>query len=332
MRIAVTGSIATDHLMVFPGRISDQLVADQLHNVSLSFLVDGLEIRRGGVGPNICFGLGQLGLRPLLVGAAGKDFDEYRAWLEQHGVDTAHVLVSPHLQTARFICLTDTDNNQIASFYTGAMADARLIDLRTLPDHSGLDLVLIGADDPAAMVRHTETCRALDIPFAADPSQQLARIPGEEIRGLVEGAAYLFGNEYERELLGKHTGWSPDDIRDRVGIWVTTLAADGVRVESAAGGVVEVPAVPVSRIADPTGCGDAFRAGFLAALAWGQSLERAGQLGCTMAALALETVGTQAYTAQAATVLDRLGEAYGTAAAADFGPWLAPAQPRPETS
>ena len=161
MRIAVTGSIATDHLMTFPGRFADQLVADQLHTVSLSFLVDNLDVRRGGVGANIAFGMGQLGTAPILVGAAGFDFDEYRAWLDRHGVDTASVRISETLHTARFVCTTDADHNQIGSFYTGAMSEARLIELKTVADRvGGLDLVLIGADDPEAMLRHTEECRS----------------------------------------------------------------------------------------------------------------------------------------------------------------------------
>jgi len=197
VRIAVTGSIATDHLMTFPGRFADQLVADQLHTVSLSFLVDNLDVRRGGVAANIAFGMGQLGTRPILVGAAGFDFDEYRAWLERHGVDTDSVRISDTLHTARFVCTTDSDHNQIGSFYTGAMSEARLIELKTVADRvGGLDLVSIGADDPEAMLRHTEECRSRGIPFAADFSQQIARMNGEEIRILLEGATYLFSNEY----------------------------------------------------------------------------------------------------------------------------------------
>ncbi|HEY3481944.1 MAG TPA: PfkB family carbohydrate kinase, partial [Streptomyces sp.] len=208
MRIAVTGSIATDHLMTFPGRFADQLVADQLHTVSLSFLVDALDVRRGGVGANICFGMGQLGTAPILVGAAGNDFGEYRAWLERHGVDTASVRISEVLHTARFICTTDSDHNQIGSFYTGAMSEARLIELQAVADRvGGLDLVSIGADDPEAMIRHTEECRTRAIPFAADFSQQIARMDGDDIRVLMDGAAYLFNNEYEKGLIETKTGW-----------------------------------------------------------------------------------------------------------------------------
>ena len=224
MKIAITGSIATDHLMRFPGRFADSLIADQLDKVSLSFLVDDLEIRRGGVAPNIAFGMGCLGLRPILVGAVGPDFADYRSWLERHGVDTESVHVSEVRHTARFICTTDSEQNQIASFYPGAMSEAREIELAPLAERvGGLDLVLIGANDPAAMVRHTEECRFRGFPFAADPSQQLARMEGPQIRELIEGAAYLFTNEYESALIAQKTGWSSAEVLDRVGVQITTL-------------------------------------------------------------------------------------------------------------
>ena len=201
MRIAVTGSIATDHLMTFEGRFADQLIADQLTQVSLSFLVDELEVRRGGVAANISFGLGCLGLNPILVGAVGADFADYAAWLERHGVDTSGVHVSEMRHTARFVCTTDRDHNQIASFYAGAMAEARNIELWPLAQRlGGIDLVVVGANDPEAMIRHSEECRVRGINFAADPSQQLARMEGPEVRSLVEGAQYLFANEYEKAL------------------------------------------------------------------------------------------------------------------------------------
>ncbi|MEU6475619.1 carbohydrate kinase family protein [Streptomyces sp. NPDC047017] len=316
MRIAVTGSIATDHLMTFPGRFSDQLVADQLHTVSLSFLVDQLDVRRGGVGANIAFGMGQLGTRPVLVGAAGSDFGEYRAWLDRHGVDTTSVRISETLHTARFVCTTDADHNQIGSFYTGAMSEARLIELKTVADRvDGLDLVLIGADDPEAMLRHTEECRSRAIPFAADFSQQIARMNGDEIRILLDGATYLFSNEYEKGLIETKTGWSDAEILGRVGHRVTTLGARGVRIERTGEDPIEVGCPDEERKADPTGVGDAFRAGFLSGLAWGVGLERAAQVGCMLATLVIETVGTQEYQLRRANFMERFTKAYGDEAA-----------------
>ncbi|MFI1352273.1 carbohydrate kinase family protein [Streptomyces sp. NPDC020898] len=318
MRIAVTGSIATDHLMTFPGRFADQLVADQLHTVSLSFLVDNLDVRRGGVGANIAFGMGQLGTKPILVGAAGSDFDEYRAWLDRHGVDTDSVRISETLHTARFVCTTDADHNQIGSFYTGAMSEARLIELKTVADRvDGLDLVLIGADDPEAMLRHTEECRTRSIPFAADFSQQIARMGGDDIKVLLEGAAYLFSNEYEKGLIESKTGWSDAEILAKVGTRVTTLGSRGVRIERVGEDPIEVGCPEEEAKVEPTGVGDAFRAGFLSGLAWGVSLERAAQVGCMLATLVIETVGTQEYRLQRAHFMDRFRKAYGDDAATE---------------
>ncbi|BBA96838.1 putative carbohydrate kinase [Actinacidiphila reveromycinica] len=316
MRIAVTGSIATDHLMNFPGRFADQLVADQLHTVSLSFLVDALDVRRGGVAANICFGMGQLGTKPILVGAAGTDFAEYRAWLERHGVDTDSVRISDVLHTARFICTTDSEHNQIGSFYTGAMSEARLIELQHVAERiGGLDLVSIGADDPEAMIRHTQECRARSIPFAADFSQQIARMDGDDIRVLVEGAAYLFNNEYEAGLIESKTGWSAAEILDRVENRVTTLGAKGVRIERKGEPDIVVGCAQEEAKVDPTGVGDGFRAGFLSGLAWGVGLERAAQIGCMLATLVIETLGTQEYELRRGHFMERFAKAYGDTAA-----------------
>ncbi|MEU5839850.1 carbohydrate kinase family protein [Streptomyces diacarni] len=318
MRIAVCGSIANDHLMTFPGRFSDQLVADQLHTVSLSFLVDRLEIRRGGVGANIAFGMGQLGARPVLVGAAGEDFDEYRVWLERHGVDTDSVRISEVAHTARFVCTTDADNNQIGSFYTGAMSEARHIELQHVADRAGhLDLVLIGADDPEGMIRHTEECRTRGIPFAADYSQQIARMDGEGIRQLTEGATYLFSNEYEKELIETKTGWSDEEVLQKVGTRVTTLGKRGARIDRAGEEPIVVGVAEERTKADPTGVGDAFRAGFLSGLSWGVGLERAAQVGCMLATLVVETVGTQEYELRRVHFMERFTKAYGHDAASE---------------
>jgi adenosine kinase len=324
VRIAVTGSIATDHLMTFPGKFTDQLIADKLDKVSLSFLVDELAIRRGGVAANIAFGLGVLGLRPLLIGAVGSDFDDYRHWLEEHGVSTAGVRESLLRHTARFICTTDADGNQIGSFYAGAMSEDAEIKIVPLANsHGGIDLVLIGAGDPAAMVAHTAECRDAGIPFAADPSQQLARIlDDEQVRALVDGAAYLFGNEYEEALIERKSGWTSAEILARVKVRITTLGPGGARVDQAGRPSVMVPAVADAQPADPTGSGDAFRSGFLAAVAWGLSLERCAQLGNLMAVHALESTGPQEYNLKPGPLADRFAVAYGDAAAAEVASHL----------
>jgi adenosine kinase len=323
VRIAVTGSIANDHLMTFPGRFADQLVADQLHTVSLSFLVDSLEIRRGGVGANIAFGMGQLGASPILVGAAGEDFEEYRSWLDRHGVDTESVHISELRHTARFVCTTDEAHNQIGSFYTGAMSEARQIELQTVVGRVGaLDLVCISADDPEAMIRHTEECRNRSIPFAADFSQQIARMDGPDIRTLLEGATFLFANEYEKELIETKTGWTDKEILAKVGTRVVTLGAKGVRIDREGEEPIVVGVPDEERKADPTGVGDAFRAGFLSGLSWGVELERAAQVGCMLATLVIETVGTQEYELKRAHFMERFTKRYGQDAAAEISAHL----------
>ncbi|MFE0806537.1 carbohydrate kinase family protein [Streptomyces sp. NPDC058794] len=323
MRIAVTGSIAVDHLMVFPGRFAEQLITEMVDHVSLSFLADRLEVREGGVAANISFGLGRLGLRPVLVGAAGIDFAAYGDRLREAGVDTGSVRVSETLHTARFVCTTDADQNQIATFYAGAMAEAGRIDLaETHRRTGGLDLVLVGADDPGAMLRHTATAHRLGTPVAADPSQQLARLDSGQTRELVDGARLLFTNEYESALLRERTGWSEQDVLERVGTWLVTRGAGGVSIMTAGAPRKDVPAVPTEMVVDPTGGGDAFRAGFLAGLAGNLPYEGAARLGCALATVVLESVGTQEYKLLPSDLLARISRAYGQEAARGIGPLL----------
>ncbi len=320
MQIAVTGSIATDHLMTFKGRFADSLVVEQLDKISVSFLADALEIRRGGIAGNICFGMAVLGTRPLLVGAAGEDFGDYRSWLSRHGVVTDHVLISDTRHTARFVCTTDDDMAQIATFYAGAMSEARMIELGPIHERWGLDLVLIGADDPEAMLRHTEECRSRGIPFVADPSQQLAFADGPFIRKLVDGADYLITNEYESHLTSSKTGWSQEEIDDRVTTRVITLGKDGAEIRTRGAETIHVPVAGEVERVDPTGVGDAFRAGFLVGLSGGLGHERCAQIGSVLAAYVLETVGTQEYLVGRQGFLDRFTAAYGDDAAAEVAP------------
>jgi adenosine kinase len=323
MKIAVTGSIATDHLMHFPGRFADQLIADQLDKVSLSFLVDDLVVRRGGVAANIAFGMGQLGLSPTLVGAVGADFADYRSWLERHGVDCGSVHVSEVAHTARFVCTTDDDLCQVASFYAGAMSEARNIELTPVADRlGGLDLVMVGANDPDAMLRHSQECRERGFRFAADPSQQLARMPGEDVLHLIDGAEFLLTNEYEKSLLEQKSGLSDAQVLDRVKIRITTLGKNGVEITGRDMERIHVPVAREIHAYDPTGVGDGFRAGFFAALSWGLELERAAQVGALLATLVLETVGTQEYEVRSDLFAKRLAESYGDEAAAEVQPFL----------
>ncbi len=319
MTIAVTGSIATDHLMRFPGRFSEQLLAEHLQKVSLSFLVDDLVVHRGGVAGNMAYAIGVLGGDPVLVGAAGVDFTDYREWLESAGVNCGSVLISDTQHTARFVCTTDLDMAQIASFYPGAMSHARNIRLADVVRAVGQpELVIVGANDPDAMFAHTEECRSLGLAFAADPSQQLARLSGDEIRRLVDGATYLFSNDYEWDLMLSKTGWAEADVLAQVGLRVTTLGAKGVDMVSADGSTLHVGVVPETAQVDPTGVGDAFRAGFLTGRGAGLDLERSAQLGSLVAVLVLETTGTQNWSWDPETARIRLAEAYGAEASAEI--------------
>jgi adenosine kinase len=321
--VVVTGSIATDHLMTFPGSFTEQFVEGQMGNVSLSFLVDDLVQHRGGAGANMAYGMGLLGLGPVLVGAVGSDFADYDAWLGRHGVDTASVRWSELKHTARFVCTTDAVNNQIASFYSGAMAEAAMIELAPVAARVGEpDLVVVGPNDPTAMARHTAECRDRGYAFVADPSQQLAWADGELIRDLVEGADLLFTNEYEAALLQQKSGWTTAQVLDRVGTWVTTRAADGVLVQRAGEPPLSVIAVPETKPVEPTGGGDALRAGFVAGRTWGLSLERATQLGSAVATAAVEVVGTQEYDLPRPEFLERFGDAFGPDAAAEVAAHL----------
>jgi adenosine kinase len=318
MRITVTGSIATDHLMTFAGLFSEQLLPDQLASLSVVFLADSLEVRRGGTGANIAFGMGRLGFTPQLVGSVGKDAGSYVEDLRAAGVDTSGVRVSESLASPRFTVTTDQAQNQIGSFYPGAMAEAAGISLQDVET----DLVLVSPNDPGAMLRHTAECRERGVPFAADPSQTLTFLDGEAIRQLVEGAAWLFTNEYEAGLVAAKTGWSDDQVLDLVGTRITTQGAKGCVIARRGEPDINVGVVPATTVADPTGVGDAFRAGFLTATAWGLGLERAAQVGSCLATHVVETVGTQEYSFTSASFLARLADAYSDQAAAEVAPHL----------
>ena len=318
MKIGVAGSVGRDHLMTFPGKFTDSLVADSLEKVSLSFLVDGLDVRRGGCAANIAFGLGVLGLNPILISAVGKDWQDYEAWLTRHGVDTSHVLVSQTLVTALYMVTTDTELNQIASFFPGAMSEARNIELQPIMDKVGkLDLLVISPDDPQAMLNHSEIAREQGIPFVADPSQQMARMDGPEIRRLISGAAYLFLNEYELALAIQKTGWTDSEILEQVGVRVVTLGSLGAKVEKVGQASIAVGIAKEKAKVDPTGVGDAFRSGFIAGLAWGLSHERCAQLGSMLATYVIETKGTQEYHFTRPEFLARFALGFGDSAAAD---------------
>ena len=294
MKIVVTGSIAFDYLMSFPGRFTEHFLPEHMSRVSLSFLVDTMDKRRGGCAPNIAYTLALLGERPYLMATAGQDFEEYRQWLDAAGIDTSLVKVVPGKFCASFFCSTDQANNQIASFYTGAMAHAAELSFRTVAKPG---IVIISPNDPAAMTQYAEECRALGIRFIFDPGQQCARMTGSELSDGISGAAVLICNDYEFELIRQKTGLTEAGIIANSEALIITKGEKGSTIHTASG-ETHVPAVAPSREADPTGVGDAYRGGLLKGLALGLDWEACGRLGSVAATYALEHLGglSHAYT------------------------------------
>jgi adenosine kinase len=290
MKLVVTGSIAFDYLMSFPGKFTEHLLPEHMHRVSLSFLVDTMDKRRGGCAPNIAYTLALLGERPLVMATAGQDFGDYRAWMEAAGIDTGFIKVVPDRFTASFFCSTDQASNQIASFYTGAMANAGELSFRTIPGLKGEGLVIVSPNDPDAMVQYAQECSTLGIRYIWDPGQQCARMDGPQLAEGITGAFMVIVNDYEFELLRQKTGMSEADVQGEVEVLVITRGEKGCSV-FAEGVRHEVPAVPPVRIEDPTGVGDAFRGGFMKGLATGVSYQECAQLGSVAATYALEHLG-----------------------------------------
>jgi adenosine kinase len=291
MKLVVTGSIAFDYLMSFPGKFTEHFLPEHMNRVSLSFLVDSMDKRRGGCAPNIAYTLALLGERPLLMATAGEDFGEYRQWLEAAGIDTTLTKQIPGKFCASFFCSTDVDNNQIASFYTGAMADAGQLSFRAAHD---CGLAILSPNDPGAMIQYAEECRTMRIPFIFDPGQQCARMSGDELRDGVTGAALVIVNDYELELLRQKTGLNEQDILKIARALVITRGEQGSSVMTDEGWV-DVPAVPPHRIVDPTGVGDAYRGGLMKGMALGLPYDVCARIGSVAATYALEHLGGQSH-------------------------------------
>jgi adenosine kinase len=310
MTLIVTGSVAFDYLMSFPGRFTDHFLPEHMHRVSLSFLVDTMDKRRGGCAPNIAYTLALLGERPLVMATAGQDFGEYRTWMEAAGIDTTYIKIVPDKFTASFFCSTDEHSNQIASFYTGAMANAGELSFRTIPGlRRDNTLVIISPNDPDAMVQYAEECATLGLRYIWDPGQQCARMDGAQLAEGLAHAFMLIVNDYEFELLRQKTGLSAAEIEGKVEILVVTRGAQGSTVISG-GTRIDVPAVPPVRIADPTGVGDAFRGGFMKGLATGASLEECARLGSVAATYALEHLGGSSHSYTLDEFMARYRRAY----------------------
>ena len=307
MKLIVTGSIAFDYLMQFPGKFTEHILAEHLQRVSLSFLVDSMDKRRGGCAPNIAYTLALLGERPYLVATAGRDFKEYDEWLQAAGVDTSHVHHVPDKFTASFFCSTDTENNQIASFYIGAMANASELSLRTIHEPG---LVIISPNDPGAMVQYAEECRAMGVSFIFDPSQQCARLSGDELRDGISGARLVICNDYEFELIRQKTGMDEQQLLQHASTLLITRGENGCSVYESPT-PVDVPAITPHRIVDPTGVGDAFRGGLMKGMAVSKSLKECAQLGVVAATYALEHLGGQSHAYTIKEFTDRYAEHFG---------------------
>ena len=307
MKLIVTGSIAFDYLMSFPGKFTEHLLPEHFSRVSLSFLVDSMDKRRGGCAPNIAYTLALLGERPMLMGTAGQDFGDYRRWLDAAGVDTSLVKEIDGKFTASFFCNTDDANNQIASFYTGAMAHAAELSFRTVERP---DLVIISPNDPAAMMQYAEECRTLGIRHMFDPGQQCARMSGDELRDGLIGASFVICNDYEMELIRQKTGLSETDILQKSEALIITKGEKGSSILER-GSQTDVPAVEPSRIADPTGVGDAYRGGFMKGMAVGADYRTCAQLGSVAATYALEHLGGSSHAYSRAEFSERYAHHFG---------------------
>jgi adenosine kinase len=291
MTIVCTGSIAYDYLMTFPGYFRDHILPERIESLSLSFLVDSMVRQKGGTAPNIAYTLALLGEHPVVMATVGEDFEDYRAWLNRKGINTEYIKVIPGEYTASFFANTDLANVQLSSFYTGAMAHAKELSIRNL-SAVDTDLVVISPNDPLAMQIYAEECSQLNIPYLYDPGQQVVRIEPEKMRQGVEGAHSLFLNDYEFQLLQKHTGLSIENVLSKVKLIVITCGEQGSTIYSESG-VYQIKVVPPEKIVDPTGVGDAFRGGFLRGYHLGLDWQICGQMGALAATYCLEQSGTQ---------------------------------------
>ena len=326
MSIVVTGSIAYDYLMSFPGRFREHILPERIESLSLSFLVDSMHKRRGGCAPNIAYSLALLGERPRVMGTVGQDFAEYRAWLEEQGIDTSMIKEIEDEFTASYFVSTDQENNQIASFYTGAMAQAHTLSFKD-QDHSSIDMTIISPNDPRAMVQYARECQELGIPYIYDPSQQIIRLSGDELREGVRGARMLVLNDYEYEMFQKKTGLSEAEILTLTPSIAVTKGERGSTVicldcepedlrglpDASGLKVIDIPAVPPGCVSDPTGVGDAYRAGVIKGLVRGYSWETIGRLASLAATYVIETHGPQSHRYILSEFVARYREHFGDA-------------------
>lgn len=292
MKIVVTGSLAFDYIMDFPGYFKDFMLSDKAHIISVSFLVDSMRKLRGGVAGNIAYNLALLGERPLIVGAAGHDFGAYREWLEEQGVDTSGIAIIEHEFTSSCFINTDQANNQIVAFYAGAMGHDHhnsLLNRGLTAD----DLVLISPTNPDAMRRFALECQQMGVPYIFDPGKQTPRLDPDLLAVGLQGARVLISNDYEFGMMAKCLGISEDELIARAPITVVTRGVDGSQIYVDGQLAAQIPIAPVSEVRDPTGAGDAYLSGIAFGLARGLPLEVTGRIAALCAAYAIEERGCQ---------------------------------------
>lgn len=315
MNIILTGSIAYDYLMRFPGRFSEHFIVEDLHRVSLSFLVEDMTKHWGGVAANIAYSLALLGARPKLMGTVGRDFGDYRAWLEKAGVDCSTVRQYDDVFTASFFANTDLDNNQIASFYAGAMSNAREYSIGDAFNGQP-DLVVISPNDPQAMSNLAQECRDKNLKFIYDPSQQVPRLSGEELKRDMQGAHAMVVNAYEAGIICNKTGYTLDDLRHIVDVLIVTNGKQGSTIYNGHS-TIEVPVFPEAYMKEPTGVGDAFRAGLIRGIMLGFDWYLCGLMGSLCATYVLEQVGTQNHFFTVPEFIERFRTAFDDKGALD---------------
>lgn len=310
-QILVTGSVAFDHIMDFPGLFQDHILPEKLHVINISFLVEKVEKQRGGCAANIAYSLALLGGRPRILAATGKDFEPYRRWLVDQGVDVSSIHVVDDEITATCFITTDRGNSQITGFYPGAMSRARELSLKESVNGRPVELAVVAPDDPEAMSRHCREAREAGVPLLFDPSFQVIALDGETLAAAARGARYMILNDYEFAVFQEKTGYADERVHELVETVVVTLGADGSKILRRDEPPIEVEAAPTTGVVDPTGAGDAFRGGFVAALGRGHDLETAARFGTVAAVYAIESYGTSNHRYTREEFRARYEEAFG---------------------
>ncbi|MBD8881957.1 MULTISPECIES: carbohydrate kinase family protein [Rhodanobacter] len=309
MSAVICGSLAYDTIMVFQDQFKNHILPDQMHILNVSFLVPRMRREFGGCAGNIAYNLKLLGGDPLPVAAVGQDFAPYRAHMEKCGIALDRVRVFDDQFTPQCFITTDLDNNQITAFHPGAMSSAHDNHVREIPD---IEFGIVAPDGREAMLQHVEEFAARGVPFIFDPGQAMPLFSGDEFRAMIEKATYVIVNDYESQLLQTRTGWSAEEIASRVQAYIVTLGPRGSLIH--AGGIThEIPPARERRVVDPTGCGDAYRAGLIFGIMRGKDWPTIGRMASLMGALKVEHPGTQnqhfSWAEFAAEFKDQFGQA-----------------------